>query len=244
MKEWFDDDRFWVEMAPYMFDEERRARAVAQVDAVIDLLGIEPGAAVLDLCCGPGRHSTQLHALGFRVTALDRTHAYLEEVRSVAPEIETVESDMRAFTRPGAFDAVINLFTSFGYFQDPEDDARVVRNMHASLKPGGKLLIDTKGREAIAQQFDPRRWLRAADGALWLNEIEIVDDWAAARVTWYVVKDGVTREYRFWHRLYTGTDLRRLLLEAGFASVDLYGKLDGTPYGPGAPRLIAVARTS
>jgi 2-polyprenyl-3-methyl-5-hydroxy-6-metoxy-1,4-benzoquinol methylase len=84
MKPWHEQDRFWETTAAAMFGERRLAAAPADIAAAVALLGIEPGARVLDLCCGVGRHSIELARLGYRVTAVDRTQAYLNQAFSRA----------------------------------------------------------------------------------------------------------------------------------------------------------------
>jgi SAM-dependent methyltransferase len=242
---WHEDDAFWRTFAPWMFHEERWEKTPEQVDKVLELIGLEPPAAVLDLCCGPGRHSLELARRGFRVTGVDRTVEYLEEARRRAGEedldIEFVQQDMRRFVRPGAFDVALNLFTSFGYFRDPEDDRTVLRHVHESLKPGGRLLMDLMGREVLARIFTPRQW-EERDGLLLLQETNITDDWSWVESRWITIAATERHEFNLSHRLYAGTELRDALLDCGFGEVSLYGGLDGSPYGPEAKRLVASAR--
>ena len=81
---------------------------------------------------------------------MDRTATYLDEARKRGAEedlqVEFLQEDMRTFVRPGAFDAVINYFTSFGYFESDEDERRVLANAHRSLRPSGVLLIEMMGK--------------------------------------------------------------------------------------------------
>lgn len=148
---WYEEDDFWETMAPTMFTQQRWEDTPTEVEQVITLLGVEPGAHVLDLCCGVGRHSLELARRGFCVTGVDRTQPYLDRASKQAEaeglEVEFVHSDMRTFCRPDAFHAVVNLFTSFGYFEDPEDDRQVVLNVYRSLKAGGVFLVEMMGKE-------------------------------------------------------------------------------------------------
>src|SRR5215468_6281802 len=143
MGEWFEDDSLWRELYPFMFPEERFRLGEEEIDKVSRLAGMAERAdlAVLDLCCGPGRHSIPLAQRGMRVTAVDRTALLLERARERARQaglaVEFVESDMREFRRPGAFDLALSLFTSFGYFDQREEDVRTLRNLRASLRPDG-----------------------------------------------------------------------------------------------------------
>src|SRR5437773_5500468 len=118
--EWFENETLWRELYPYVFSLERLAAAESQVAAILALTGVT-GGAVLDLCCGPGRHAVEFARRGFRVTGVDRSPFLLERAMERASEsaveVEWVLDDMREFRRPAAFDLACNLFTSFGYFE-------------------------------------------------------------------------------------------------------------------------------
>lgn len=244
MKPWHDEDHFWETVAPVLFNERRWSDAPAEVEGVVSLLGISPGASVLDLCCGVGRHSVELARRGMRVTGVDRTGAYLERARRAAKaegvEVEFVQDDMRIFCRTGAFDAVINLFTSFGYFEDPEDDRRVVLNVYESLKIGGAFLLDMMGKEVLARILQERPW-QEEDGRILLQETKVTEKWSWVENRWIVLKDGERQEFKISHRLFSAAGLTRLLEECGFEGVDAYGDVHGAPYDHAAKRLVVLA---
>jgi SAM-dependent methyltransferase len=244
MATWHEQDGFWETMP--MFSEESWEIAPAQVDCAASLLGIESGAAVLDLCCGVGRHSLQLARLGFRVTGVDRTAAYLRSAREKADaehlELEFVQADMREFVRPAAYDGAINLYTSFGYFEDPADDEKVVENLFRSLTPGGTLVMEMMGKEVLARIFLPSDWQEMPDGSLLLQERRVTYDWSWIDNRWILVNGAQRSEYAFGHRIYDGAGLKTLLRDAGFGSTTLHGDLQGSPYDTAAERLVAVAR--
>lgn len=244
MTVWHEQDLFWQTVP--LFDQERLEAAPAEVDALISLLGIVPPATVLDLCCGVGRHSLEFARHGYRVTGVDRTAAYLQTARQRASaeglDVEWIEADMREFARGETFDVAINLFTSFGYFEDPAEDRLVVSNLCRSLRPGGALVMELMGKEVLARVFLPRDWTELPDGTLFLQERTVSRDWTWIENRWILVKDGQQRAFEVSHRLYDGAGLRALLLGAGFESVNLYGDLGSAPYDIDARRLVAVAR--
>jgi SAM-dependent methyltransferase len=230
-----------------MFTPSRVAEADAEVRSLVELLELEPPAPVLDLCCGPGRHALALARLGHQVTGVDRTAAYLAAARAAAAEerleVELVEADARRFQRPRAFAAALLLYTSFGFFEDPDDDLAVLRNVHASLRDGGALVVDVRGKEIVAGGFEPRVWHRLEDGSLFLSEREVTGPWTGVRTRWILVDGaGRRRERSFDLRLYSGAELEAALRQSGFAGVELYGDFDGSPYDLDAERLVAVAR--
>lgn len=243
---WHEDDDFWRTFAPVLFPEPRWAHAPVEVDHILQRLGVAPGAAILDLCCGPGRHSLELARRGFRVTGVDRTAAYLETARAKAAaeglSATFVPGDMREYRNPDAYDAVINMFTSFGFFDDSADDRRVIRCVFDSLKPGGAFLIDMLGKEILARNFRERDWSQEEDGSFMLEEGKIEEDWARIRSRWILLKGADRRECSITLRLYSAAELAALLRDTGFGSVAVFGDLAGAPYDQNAKRLIAVAR--
>jgi len=245
MKPWHEDDAFWRDNAPVMFGEGRWAAAPEEVDQVVVLGDIQPGAHVLDLCCGVGRHSLELARRGCRVTGVDRTADYLATARRRAEEegldVEWVEADMRAFSRPEAFDAVINLLTSFGYFEDQEDDRRVVENVLRSLRPEGVLVMEMMGKEVLARIWRSRDW-QEDDGVIILRERRVTRGWSWMENRWILLRGSERTEYKVGHRLYAATELIELLTGVGFFTVEAYGGLDGSPYDHTARRLVVVAR--
>jgi SAM-dependent methyltransferase len=239
---WFDNEAFWRDLYPYMFPVERLAAAPEQIAQIMALTGVSSGS-VLDLCCGPGRHSAALAAQGFSVTGVDRTEYLLDRARAdAAPGIEYVLEDMREFHRPAAFDLVVNLFTSFGYFEEPGDDLRVLRNVVENLRPGGTLVMELLGKEYLAKHYVNARCLDYSDGTVLLQRAKIREDWTRVFCDWTIIRDGLARNYKFDHTVYSGRELKELLLRAGFAEVRLHGDLRGSEYGPEALRLVAVAR--
>src|SRR5947209_11684902 len=125
--EWFENDDFGRELYPFMFSDERFPATPEEVGPILALTHCNSGS-VLDLCCGPGRHSVELSQRGFKVTGVDRSPFLLEKARDHAAKsgasIEWVKQDMREFVRPASFDLACCLFTSFGYFEDEQDDLR------------------------------------------------------------------------------------------------------------------------
>ena len=243
--EWFEDEDFWRELYPYMFPPDRIAAAADQVAQFLALTKVE-GGAVLDLCCGPGRHSVEFARLGLNVTGVDRTPFLLDRARERAQaagvKVEWVLDDMRNFRRPAAFDLACSLFTSFGYFENPDEDLLVLRNVHASLKPGGVFVLETLGKERLARVLLKSICEDFPDGAVLLQRPQVRDDWSRVSNEWTLLKDGRYRTFRFEHTIYSGRELKERLISSGFADVKLFGDPQGGPYGPDALRLVAVAR--
>ena len=244
--EWFNDDDFWEQYAPVMFDEKRWAEAPAVAEGVARLAAADgAGARVLDLCCGFGRITLELARRGFNAAGVDITAAYLNAAREDAAAeglaVEFIQDDVRRFKRKNAFDVAVNLYNSFGFFQNPEDDLLFLKNARDSLRPGGTLIIDTQGKEIAVRDYTEAEWFERA-GFIVLTEFAPVDSWASMWNRWILLKDGVRREKVFVQRLYAASELRTLLFQAGFQAVQLYGGWDQRPYDQNADTLIAVAK--
>jgi SAM-dependent methyltransferase len=241
--EWFADERFWEATYPFIFAEEKFNAAEAEVSELAKLTG-SPFHRVLDLCCGPGRHSILLARQGARVTAVDRSPFLLQKAKSRAEleklDIEWVQEDMRSFVRPDEFDLAISLFTSFGYFGD-EENLTVLRNVFRSLAPGGFFIIDVVGKEITARGFAASAVDKHPDGSIWVQSREIIDDWYRIRSRWFLIRDQKVTEASFNTALYSGRELADLLKKAGFEKVNLFGSLQGGAYDLNAQRLVVVA---
>ncbi len=240
--QWFENEVFWQTFYPFMFGEGRMAAASAEVERVIALSGIT-GGRVLDLCCGPARHSLILAQKGFAVTGVDRSPFLLGKARelTVGTAVELVDCDMRDFVRPGHFDLALSLFTSFGYLETRAEDLAVLRNVRASLKPGGVFVIDVMSKEYVISQGTPTRWETWPTGELHVAHYDVFPGWGRLRVEWLLVDGERARRFEFEHNMYSGQELAALLEQAGFAEVQLFGSLEGTPYDASATRLVARA---
>ena len=254
--EWFYDAEFWEEFAPIMFDDVHWAEVQTVADGVTHLArfnfygetskkALQSNPKILDFCCGFGRISTELSRRGFSVTGVDITESYLSAAREDALyenlDIEYIRADAREFKRPLYFDAVINLYISFGYFSSRDDDLLFLRNAYESLKEDGVFIIETLGKEIAVRDFVEAEWFERA-GYTVLTEYEPLDSWTFLKNRWILIKDGKRIEKILTQRLYSASELRQLLLEAGFSNVEIFGNWDESPYNQRAAKLIAAAR--
>lgn len=241
---WHNQDAFWQLFEPILFNRERVANARPEVENLVRLLQIQPNDRILDLCCGPGRHSLELARRGFAVVGVDRTASFIEQARLEAAndqlEVEFVVGDMREYCQPASFDVVVNLFGSFGYFEDPDDDQQVIKNMYASLRPGGRLLIETMGKEIAARGFQERDWSEDGD-TLVLSERRPYQNWRRIQTRWIVIRGGQRVEHTVSVRSYSAVELSSLVAESGFVDVQVYGDLQGRDYDLEAKRLVVMA---
>ncbi len=244
-KRWFESDEFWRITGPVLFGQPRITEAPGQVENIIKLLNIKPGMKILDLCCGVGRHALEFARRGYNVTGVDRTSAYLKKAALQAKKenlkVNFVQKDMREFAKPSYFDVVLNFQTSFGYFEDQEDDRRVARNIYKSLKKNGAFIIETSSKEVLARIFTPQDWVERDDFII-MEERKIIDNWSKLYMRWIILRGNEREEVELDFRLYSAAELSALLKDCGFEQIDYYGDLEGNPYDHKAKRMVGVAR--
>ena len=238
--DWYEDDDLWTGFAEVMFPPHRAAEAERLV-TTSPLLATAPGDRVLDLACGPATHLVPLARRGAVVTGVDLSEAMLARAHDVCERegvrARLVRADMREHVEPGAYDLVINMYTSFGYFTDPDDNLQVLRNAHASLAPGGRLLVDLMGKEVYAGWVGPPKVVDVEGGTVVMSDT-ILDDWTRFRTDWTLVRGDTVRRSSLELFVYSAAEMRALFTAAGFDEVTCYGDLDGSPYDNHARRLV------
>ena len=228
----------------YAADEESD-KGERQALGAAKLAGAEPGAELIDVPCGYGRHSIPLARAGYKVTGVDRSAALLEEARRRTGHErwpKFVTADYRELPFPEAsFDAAFNLFSSLGYLP-PEEDAKVLAGIARVLRPGGKLVLETMHRDLLVLRWSDSDWRLMGEGRLLLEQ-RTFDAASGIATTSMTLIDGAgERESRTWSvRVYAVTELLAMLERAGFEEAKSYGDFDGSAFGP-STRLLIVAR--
>ena len=234
----------WEAMAPALFAPRRLARIVTDVDALLARVNPPPDASVLDLGSGPGARAIELARRGYRVTGVDIVPAFVEYARQAAAtagvEVRFVQADMREFEELHAYDVALCLYNLFGFFGDA-DTLRLLEHVHASLKPGGKLLLEILGREVVMRQW---RDFSAGeiDDTLFIERRALEADGAQLASHWSITSDAGRRDFVVRQRLYRADELVDALVRCGFDRPEIFGSLDGGPYDEAAEYLVALAR--
>ena len=152
--EWFEN---WFETKYYhiLYSNRTEGEAESFIEKLYEHLKLSPGKRVLDLACGRGRHSRKLAAMGCSVTGADISKNSIDFARQFEKEnLNFIVHDMRKPTGL-RFDAVVNLFTSFGYFEDENDNNRVISAIHEDLKKNGLFVLDFLNPGYVAQNLVP-----------------------------------------------------------------------------------------
>jgi SAM-dependent methyltransferase len=227
----------FIAMSDKLGRYEETQRECEQIAA---LLGLEPGARVLDAGCGFGRTVGVLRDMGFDAVGVDISPAVIAEAEQRNPGPAYLVHDL---TKPlpdelERFDAIVNVYSSFGYGATVDDDAAVLRTWHGALKPGGALVMELSDIERSQARLGPLGTVvdREDDG---VHEHLYVDpETHVLHITYTLAEQTLDVDTR----LYQAGELAAMVEQAGFRDVARYGGFDGHPKQP-TDRLVLVART-
>jgi SAM-dependent methyltransferase len=243
-REWFTHF-FDARYVAALREEKPLQQTRLEVEFALRCLGPPEGARILDVPCGYGRHASLLARRGFRVVGVDLSRAMLAEARGrfdEGPRLRFRRGDMRRLAFRDEFDAVINLYTSFGYFT-PAQNVATLRRMARALRPGGRLLVDH--RDPVYDADLPRRlWYRTGRKRFVLEERHFDRRTRMTDSTQLIVTSGrrwiVQKTLRFQE--FSLPQWRRMLRSVGLRFLRAYSGYDGRPYRAGATgRLIVMA---
>lgn len=229
---------------------ERAQKEADFINSTLNLPQAAPGAAegarILDLCCGHGRHTVELAAAGYSMVGQDLSATFLDLAKDAAAarnlRIQFVHADMREIPFEGEFDAIINMFTAFGYFDDDTEDQKVLNAVGRALKPGGKFLIDLLNTPRIIRDFRAQSWEELSDGTFVLTQRDynlLTGNNEELRA--YIAPDGRVHEVRLTCRLYFYPELTKMLNRADLTPIQVFGDYDGSEYTWDSRRMIVLA---
>jgi SAM-dependent methyltransferase len=236
----FDDDYLRTVRPP------TREQIARQCDFIERRLGLKPGATLLDVGCGLGLHVLELASRGYLGVGLDLSLPMLsrasEEAQSRSLRVNFLHSDMREMSFEGAFDAVLCLGTSLGYF-DEDTNRRILERLYRALKPGGALLLDLVNRDHVIRSQPNLIWFEG-DGCVCMEESEFNFFTSRLHIKRTVILDsGRQTENEYSLRLYSLHELGQLLNGIGFRVKEVSGRdaLPGVFFGQESPNLVIVA---
>ena len=215
----------------------------AETKAIAALLIMDRRMKVLDLACGFGRIANRLARLGHQVTAVEYHPGFLEIARQEAEQmrvrVDYRQSDMRVVELPTGFDRAIMVFNSFGYFTD-EENLGILAKIAGALKPGGLLGFDISHRDGVLNDFHPH-FVTEKDQNLMINRFSFDVLTGRLHNDRIIIRDGVRKDRPFSLRLYSMTEIREVLREAGLQLVAVFGEWDGQPLQFDSPSMVVVA---
>jgi D-alanine-D-alanine ligase len=206
-----------------------------EIDTFTKILNLSPEDKILDLCCGQGPDSLELARRGFAdVEGLDRSRYLIQKARAQNKKeglnVKFREGDARKLPyQSDSFDVVMILGNSFGYFETPQDDIRVLKEVFKACKPWGKILIDVADGEYLRKHFHPRSWewvdknyFVCRERSLSLDKQRLI----SREVITHVGK-GVIADQFYAERLYTRKSIEELLRTVGFTDITIHGQING-----------------
>jgi len=224
-----------------MLTEERSDQQTQHLVEILDLSG---PADILDLACGYGRHANRLAALGHRVTGIDLTAGFLEiareDARARGVQVRYQQGDMRHLDSQDAFDAVLLLFTAFGYFSD-EQNLQILQKVARALKPGGQFVFDVPNRDVVLKGFLPYHVMEK-NGDLMIDRNKFDSLTGRMYNRRIVIRNNVRKDKPFFIRVYNPSEITTLLEQAGMQVYKLIGDYDGQQVSPESRRMVIVAK--
>ncbi|MCC6927488.1 MAG: methyltransferase domain-containing protein [Gemmatimonadaceae bacterium] len=244
-EEWwasYFDAQYLLEYEP-IFTLQKDREEVARL---LEVLQLPVGARVLDVPCGQGRHAHLLAEAGYDVDGLDYSAHLLAKAkaRGTGKTLRYTRGDMRTLPArwTGRFDAVVNLFTSFGFFVEPDDDARVIAEFARVLKPGGVLVWHGGSRDGVMARFLSKDWWLSDNGTMVAHErsFDPLSGVLTIRSTFRGPKVQGEREHRI--RLYTATRISELCAAAGLVVEQAFEAFTEKPLRRRSSEMMLVAR--
>lgn len=168
---WFDTKYYHILYHDRDYDEAR-----SFMDSLTEFLKLKPNAEILDLACGKGRHAKYLNKLGYSVTGVDLSPKSIRSAKKHENDNLNFEVHDMCLPYPKKFDAVFNLFTSFGYFETENDNLRTIKAIREELKPNGYAVIDFLNSKYIKENLVPKE-TKKVDGITFNIERYIENDY-------------------------------------------------------------------
>ncbi|UCH92845.1 MAG: class I SAM-dependent methyltransferase [Candidatus Aminicenantes bacterium] len=230
--EWFDENYLEV------YRHRNTKDAQKQVQLIINTLKLSKQSTILDLGCGEGRYTAIFKNQGYQVLGLDLSETLVKYGKKKNPQLDLVVGDMRFI--PGRFDLILSLFTSFGYFEEDEENERVIRSVYQSLDPGGIYWLDFLNAEYVKKNLVPENVSCLSSGIKVLEKRKIENHRIIKNI--YFRKNNIEKCYKESVRLFAPQDLERMFQKNGFRVVDCFGDYNGNPCGSDSERTILVGK--
>lgn len=226
-KEWFSD---WFDSPYYHILYKNRDDQEAQffIDNLSDFLGMTATDKVLDLACGKGRHSIYLNRKGLNVVGVDLSKESIAFAHQYENErLRFAVHDMRQVFSDSSFDFILNLFTSFGYFDRDEENLQAIKAATANLKPNGRLVIDFLNPRKVIQEMISYEVKEIEDIVFHIHK-EVKDNFIIKSIKF----EDNHQHYHFEERVKAiyCTDFKQYFKEAGLELLHTFGDYQLSPY--------------
>lgn len=239
-KEWFRD---WFNSTYYdlLYSHRDEEEARLFISSLLERLHLPKGSSILDLACGKGRHSVFLNELGYEVTGIDLSTNSIESAKSFEnSKLRFKTADMRTFELDKQFECVMNLFTSFGYFEKTEDNLHVLQRVKKHLKPNGVFVLDYFNAE-IVKKNNRENYTTDKQGVHFIIEKKIEGDFVVKSIE--VKDEDFTGSFQERVQLLQLEQLEDMLRQNGLIPISRFGSYHLETFSPNhSERVIIIAR--
>lgn len=199
-----------------------------EVEIIQELLPLEAGHRVADLCGGQGRHSLELARAGRGIcTVVDYSPHLVEVGRRSATDaklpVDFLQGDARETGLPDDhFDHVLIMGNSLGYLPHDDDDGKILAEAFRLLQPGGYLLIDVADGERVLEQMTPNAWHEVDDDLVVCRQRELENGRVKAREMIFSRRKGLVRDQSYAIRVYRSGKLKEMVVRSGFVEATVH----------------------
>ena len=235
-KNWFDS--FYYHK---LYRHRNTAEAQLFIDNIIAHVQPKNHSRIMDLACGKGRHSIYLNKKGYNVVGVDLSHNSIQEANNSANEtLHFYQMDMRELTCEKPFDMVMNMFTSFGYFQHKSDNVKVLNGVNSILNADGILVLDFLNASKVIQNLVPEE-NQEVDGITFTINRLIEDQTIVKKIH---VQDGeIENDFQERVSMFELADFQEMFAQTGFELINHFGNYKLDTFDPKvSDRLILVAK--
>ena len=237
-RDWFNSENYLR-----VYGHRNQEEADRLVELITKRLNLRANTSVLDMACGAGRHAVSFAKLGFKVTAVDLSQLLISEAKKNADQegvaLDFILSDILEYETDKKFDLVVNLFTSFGYFDEDEENYAVVKKAYDVLNSGGYFVIDYFNKDFLVKNLVPTS-VFSEDGLRIIQSRAIEKTRIVKKIT--ITNSGSSEEFYESVRLYSFDEILNYIKKAGFKIDKQYGDYFGNNYeSESSPRLIIFA---
>ena len=237
--EWFK--RWFGEEYLLIYEHRNIEEAEHEAKAINEILGLKRNDLILDLCCGPGRHDISFARMGYRVIGMDLSMPMLKIASKTIPPDKKfpryIRGDARSLPfKNEAFNIVLNLFTSFGYFDDSEN-RELLKSISRILKSDGHFLIDYLNPVKVISELVEES-TKEKEGIKIVEKRKI--DIENQRVEKTIILNWNNHSQTFLEsvRLYTLEEMLTMIKNAGLETKGVLGSVEREPYNDSSERMI------
>lgn len=241
--EWFKD---WFNTQEYLnvYQHRNENDAEKHIKLIFDNVKVFPGFNVLDMACGAGRHAILLAKKGLSVTAVDLSENLLKIAKQIAEKenlnIHFIQSDIRDFKTTVRFDLILNLFTSFGYFETDEENISVLKKAYNLLEVDGYFVLDFFNSYFLQQNLVEFSEENINDAIIHQFR-KIKNDRVTKKIV--ITKDGEISTFEESVRMFTKDELIDILTKIGFDIYKTFGDFLGNEFDKlNSTRLILICK--